>query len=88
MHRLTHTADGPGRRGGGRALLYIRLNPTYYRSTLKNKCLFGQSQSPGVPGLICLSARALTFCSVSQLIWAGHLTRSDAFGYVSQAFGL
>lgn len=41
-------------RGGG-ALVHIRLNPSDYKNTLKNKRLFGQSQSPGARGSsVCL----------------------------------
>lgn len=46
------TTDGQGRWG---ALVHIRLNPSYYKNTLKNKRLFGQSQSPGAWGSsVCL----------------------------------
>ncbi len=52
MHRLTRPRMG---RGGGGALVHIRLNPSYYKNTLENKRLFGQSQSPGAWGSsVCL----------------------------------
>lgn len=46
------TTDGQGWRG---TLVHIRLNRSHYKNTLKNKRLFGQSQSPGAWGSsVCL----------------------------------
>lgn len=53
------STDGQGWWG---ALVHIRLNPSYYKHTLKNKRLFGQSQSPGAWGSsVCLPRLSLLY---------------------------
>lgn len=61
-------------------MVHIRLNPSYYKNTLKNKRLFGQSQSPGAWGSsVCLPRLSplysCPFLSELQLFLA-HLDRT------------
>lgn len=53
-----------GQRWWWGALVHIRLNPSHYKNTLKNKRLFGQSQSPVAWGSsICLPRLSLLYSS-------------------------
>lgn len=77
MHHLTRLRMGRGWRG---ALVHILLNPCYYKNTLKNKRLFGQSQSPGAWGSsVCLPRLSpLYSCQfLSELqLFPAHLDRT------------
>lgn len=73
------STDGQGWWG---ALVHIRLNPSYYKHTLKNKRLFGQSQSPGAWGSsVCLPRLSLLYSGpfffLSELqLFPAHLDRT------------
>lgn len=70
------TTDGQGWWG---TLVHIRLNPSYYKNTLKNKRLFGQSQSLGAWGSSICLPRLSPFYScpfLSELPFPAHLDKT------------
>lgn len=64
------TTDG---QGWWVALVHIRLNPSYYKNTLKNKRLFGQSQSLGARGSSICLPRLSSFYSCPFFVRASTL---------------